>query len=484
MAGSERVGILAGAKGFDLRRGVLVLYGLLAVALSAVLLSQSLHRGPGELRRWLAAYVAVGGLSIVRPGLAPLAGGASAFLLGFVRTHQGGFNLDLGLGLVALSVGAWALWRARRSDGREATDLAGLALLALAAWSLVSLAFVFARIRSFRPAPGFDYHAYQFNPFGLSSEEALVRATIGATVAFLSFGLYLYGRTPGLDRRTLGAAVFLVLLANGAALLVQRNDPDFLRPAGAIPPGRLNGVTSFCYALGDGTLALTLLLPAWGAARGPGRARTVGSLVLLLQAAVASGSRTALLGLLAAVLLWGWALAVRRWRHRGALAALAATALLLWAGWAAYRATPPDQTTPLGRLKAGIETEGILGHLVEQRLHSYPLAFRVMEEYPLSGIGVGLYPAEVSKQRALLAPDLKVLDYLLTSYAPNQFLNVGVELGAPALAALVAAFAAVAFSLLRRGGPGAAAWLVSLAVLAAALQLGPALYNSEALVFG
>jgi hypothetical protein len=484
VAGREGLGLLAGATGFELRRSVLVLYGLLAVALSAVLLSLSLHRGPGELRRWLAAYVAVGVLSIVRPGLAPLAGGASAFLLGFVRTHQGGFNLDLGLGLVALSVGAWVLWRARRGEGREPVDLAGLALLLLAAWSSVSLAFVFARVRSFRPAPAFDYHAYQWNAFGLSSEEALVRAAIGATAAFLSFGLYLYGRHSGLDRRTLGAAVFLVLLANGAALLVQRHDPDFLRPAGAIPPGRLNGMTSFCYALGDAALALFLLLPAWGAARGPGRARTAGSLVLLLQAAVASGSRTALLGMLAAALLWGWVLAVRRFRGRGALASLAATALLLWAGSALYRATPPDQATPLGRLRYGVETEGILGHLVEQRLHSYPLAFRVMGEYPLSGIGAGLYPAEVSKQRALLAPDLKVLDYLLTSYAPSQFLNVGVELGLPALAALLAAFAAVALSLLRRGGLGAAEWLVSLAVLAAALQLGPAFYNSEALVFG
>ena len=467
----------------EVRRSVLLVYALLALALSLVLLSSSLHRGPGELRRWLAAYVVLGAVAALRPPLAPLAGGLCAFLLGFVRTHSGGFNLDLGLGLVALSVGVWVLHRLRRGERRLLVDLPGLALLSLAAWSVISLAFAVARIRSFRPAPGFDYHAYQINAFGLSSDEALVRATIGATAVFLSFGLFLFGRSTDLGRRALGVAVFLALLANGAALVVQQHvDADFLRPAGAIPPGRLNGVTSFCYALGDSTLAFWLLLPAWGAARGLAGARTAASLLLLAHAAVASGSRTALLGMFAAAVLWGWVLVVRRWRARGALVSLGATALLLWAGWAVYRATPPTYATPLGRLKAGVEEEGLVGHLFAQRLHAYPFAFRVMGEYPLSGIGAGLAPAEVSKQRALLAPDMKVLDYLLTSYAPNQFLNTGVELGLPALVALVVPFVGVGAALLRR--PGSGEWLVSLLVLAGALQLGPALYNSEALVFG
>jgi len=64
-------------------------------------------------------------------------------------------------------------------------------------------------------------------------------------------------------------------------------------------------VTSFCYALGDSTLAFWLLLPAWGAARGLAGARTAASLLLLAHAAVASGSRTALLGMFAAAVLWG-----------------------------------------------------------------------------------------------------------------------------------------------------------------------------------
>jgi len=158
-------------------------------------------------------------------------------------------------------------------------------------------------------------------------------------------------------------------------------------------------------------------------------------------------------------------------------------ALLLLLAAAAYRVVPPGEGTSLGRLRFWIERQGLFGHLVATRLTSYPLAFRVMLEYPLSGVGVGLYMAEVSKQRALLMPDLQTLDpYLLVSYAPNQFLNTGVELGIPALVALVVAFAAVAVTARRRGRE-ASHLVISVVVLAAALQLGPDLYNSEALVF-
>jgi hypothetical protein len=472
---------------FRLSRSLLALYAVLALALSVALLLSSRGRGPRELSLWLAAYAALGLVSIRWPKLGPLVAGVSAFLLGFVRTHRAGINLDLGLGLIALSVGMWVLGRASRGERRSPLDLAGVSLLMLAVWSSISLAFAVFRIRSFRPAPGFDYHTYQLNAFGLSSDEALLRATTGAAAMFLSFGLYLYARSGDLERRTLNVAVFLALLVNGAALATQRFiDPGFLRPAGSIPPGRLNGVTSFCYALGDSVLSLYLLLPAWGVARGFFGVLTASSVLLLGHAAVASGSRTALVTMLAATVLWAGLRAVRlsrAGRRSAALVSLAAVVLLLGGAAAAYRATPPDQATPLGRLKTGIEQEGLLGHLFAQRLHAYPLAFRVMGEYPLSGVGAGLYLAEVSKQRALLAPDQKVLDYLLTSYAPNQFLNTGVELGLPAVAALVVAFVSAAVAASRRPREGSAELVVSLLGLAGALQLGPAFYNSEALAF-
>ena len=96
-----------------------------------------------------------------------------------------------------------------------------------------------------------------------------MRCVIGAAASFSWFGLYVYARALDIRRRTLNAVVFALLLLNTAALLTQRFvDPEFLLPAGWPAIKRLNGATSFCYALGDVVLGLYLLLPAWGIARG------------------------------------------------------------------------------------------------------------------------------------------------------------------------------------------------------------------------
>lgn len=472
---------------FELRRAVLVLYSVLAFGLSAALLLLARDRGIGEFSLWAVAYLGLSLVSVRFPGAAPLAAGTMAFLLGFVRTHRGGYNLDLGLGLVALSVSLYVLAWTRRADRRVSIDLGGLSLLAIAAWSLVSVVFTIVRVRSFVPAPGFAYRSYQFNPSGFAADEAVVRALIGGTSAFVWFGLYAYARAARLPRQALNATVFLALLANTAALLVQRYvDPGFLHPVGFPLIGRLNGVTSFCYALGDAALAIYLLLPAWGARRGLLALTTAGSLGMLVYAAMASGSRTALFTMLLATVAWVGLRAVRLARERRRLAAsglAAAVVLLVGLAGAAYRLTPASQDTPLARLKDGIEREGLVGHLVAQRLASYPLTFRVMREYLLSGVGAGLYLAEVSKQHALLTPDLEMPDpYLLISFAPNQFLNVGVELGVPAMLALLVVLVHAAAAPLRSRGQSGDA-VVGVLALAGALQLGPAFYNSEALAF-
>ena len=485
-AGKPRLGRTALDLALPVPRYATGLYSAVMLALSVALLLQSARRGTAEISLWLLAYIGIAALSLRRPPLAPLCAGAAAFLFGFAKTHHPGFNLDLGASLVALSVAGYLFHRVRRGTRVVSVDLAGLALLSIATWSLVSLAFAVGRILAFEPAPGFGYHVYRFNTLGILSDAAIARATIVATTTLSWFGLYEWARTDAPTPKALNRVVFVILLANSAAMVVQRYvDPGFLLPAGPVPPGRLNGVTSFCYALGSAVIALYLLLPAWGARRGVSGFLTAGSLVFLIHAMVASGSRTSLGVMLAAALAWGvlWAVRFNRERRRG-LAALSVAALvvLLSAAAAAYMVVAPGEETSLGRLKFWVEKQGLFGHLVATRLTSYPLAFRVMLEYPLSGVGVGLYMAEASKQHELLTPDLRIDPFLLTSYAPNQFLNTGVELGIPALVALVAAFAAVAVSAGRRGRE-ASHLVVSVVVLAAALQLGPDLYNSEAVVF-
>jgi hypothetical protein len=462
-------------------------YGVVALGLAATLVSQAARRGPAELAGWVTAAAAMVAVALARPAMAPWAAGFAAFLLGFARTWKHGPNLDLGLALVLIAVGALALRRARESE-RPATDLAGLLLLAVAATSLVSLAAVVARVRGFAPAPGFAYHEFRYNLLGLSSEEALLRAVIGAASVFAWFGLYDWARRFSPRPGALRLAILAALALNSAALLVQRQAaPGFLHPAGLPLIDRLNGVTSFCYALGDAALALFLLLPAWGARRGAPLAATALAVALLLHGVFASGSRTALFVILAVTVAWAAAVASRLWRggRRAPALALASAAALLVAGAAVkYHVTPADQATPFGRLKEGIERQGALGHLFATRLSSYPLALRVVAAYPLAGVGAGLYAAEVDKQHALLAPDTVIPDeYLLSSYAANQLLNTAVELGAPAALALLAALGLSFARAAGAGTPAGALRAIAVAGLFAAFQLGPSLYNSEALVF-
>jgi O-antigen ligase len=430
----------------------------------------------------------VGLASRWRPMETPLLAGAFAFVTGFVKTYRGGVDLDLGLGVIALAVALFLLRDAWQGPRERSIDLAGFALFIIAILSVLSLVASVGRIRAFVVAPGFGYHTYAVNELGLSSDEVVVRAIFGATACLLWFGLYEYARS--FDRgRPLGAVVFTILFANAVALIVQRGySPSFLHPHGYIDTGRLNGLTSFCYALGDGVLSLFLLLPVWAGWRGWRGVMTAASLVLIAHAAFVSGSRTAVLALLVATLLWTsvrvtqWVAARRRWAAVagavGIVAFLAATTL-------AYRFSPDDdQSTPLGRLKFEVSRHGWYGHLFATRLYSYPLLFRIMARYPLSGVGAGLYMAEVRKQQQLLMPQLGIPDpYLMASYAPNEFLNTGAELGFPALVALLAVFAVAFGRAVRSRRQPSLDLAMSVVTLGVALQFGPSFYNSEALVF-
>ncbi len=472
---------------FVLPRPFLFLYSAIALSFSTALVLLSLGRGFGELGGWLAACLGLGALALRRPRIAPLAAGFLAFLLGFVRTYRGGSNLDLGLALIALAVSVYVFSLATRTPSGVRLDLGGMSLFAIATWSVLSLVFAVARIRSFAPAPGFAYRTYSFNALGFPSDEAVLRAVLGAATAFVWFGLYEWARSERIDPKTLNVAVFMALLVDALALVVQRYDPHFLLPAGLPAIGRLNGLTSFCYALGDVTLALFLLLPAWGFTRGVAGAFSAASLALLADAAIASGSRTALFTMLAAASLWALLRAARRYRarQRPAAFAMVAAVVVLWGGaGAAYVMTESNFVTPLGRLKEGIGRQGVVGHLVATRLSSYPFSFRVIAEYPLSGVGAGLYPAEVSKQHALLRPGQEMTDpFLRASYAPNQFLNTGLELGLPALLALAVVFVSAVAAALRSSDGDARDRAISVLALAGAFQLGPGLLNSEAVVF-
>ena len=74
--------VVGGDLVFRLPRPALLLYSTLALTLSLGLLLLSQQRGPREFVLWLVAYGGIALLSLRLPSVAPLAGGATALLLG------------------------------------------------------------------------------------------------------------------------------------------------------------------------------------------------------------------------------------------------------------------------------------------------------------------------------------------------------------------------------------------------------------------
>jgi O-antigen ligase len=473
---------------YPIRRAVILAYIGTSLALSIALFIFSAQRSSLHLVIWTAACLIMVAVTVFLPRQSILIAGAGAFLLGFARTVRGDAGMDLGVVLIAIAV-AGHLWRSMRGKRSLDTDFAGLLLLALALVSLISLGFFIYKVLSFTPAPGFSYQSYAFNPQGLPAKTLFPRVVDCALIVFTWFGLYQYARSAPLNGRLAGNILAAVLVINVAVLGAQQFlDPHLLQPAGAAIDGRLNGLTSYCYALGAGLIGIILLFPLW---RRTGRAGVIFNLLmaaLIMVSVTASGSRNALLALLVASLGWMVVEGARAWRtddRRRALVLAALLLIVLVAIGSLYALTPPGPASPIARLKLGIETDGLFGHIQRTRLFSYPLHFAVMGAYPLAGTGIGAYYAEVVKQYHLLTPDLAVTDaYLMGSYAPNMFLNIGVELGVPAMAALCLVFLLAGYASFRaRARATAPMALVALLTLILAMQFGPELYNAEALVF-
>jgi putative inorganic carbon (HCO3(-)) transporter len=149
---------------------------------------------------------------------------------------------------------------------------------------------------------------------------------------------------------------------------------------------------------------------------------------------VLSQSRGALLGLAGGLLL----LVVLRWRW-GWLGLVAA-------GLAAAWAFSYFGTYSLGDLLFG---SGVFGG-IRGRLEIWGRGIFMLQDFPFTGIGMGLFPEVVSRIYPFFSPsEVTVL------HAHNLFIQVGVDLGLPGLAAWLAVFGTVGWCgwvLARRGG--------------------------------
>jgi O-antigen ligase len=145
-----------------------------------------------------------------------------------------------------------------------------------------------------------------------------------------------------------------------------------------------------------------------------------------------SGSKSALLSLLAALGVLGLFALAALFKHRHLLAKKAVPiglTVLLLAGATAFFVLSKKSPVDSIRKSTTIVRMGNLSPMLRERtLKAWTIALRMIKDYPLSGLGVGSFIIESSNEAKAYAMDIGV-----PQSAENLLLQIGAELGAPGI---------------------------------------------------
>lgn len=465
---------------------------LLAVALvvlSALTLLPTVQKGLYVATFIVALFVLAGCLILtVRQYSIELIIGLPV-LFGWVETTFSGPSVDIGAGLICLMTGIY-LVTVKQDNFRNISLAQGL-LVAFSLICIVSGAQSALRVETFSLIPGRFLETYQFNAVGHSSSHVLMQI-ISSTATYAGWAglltVFSISRRPRPAR--LRFLLLMLMTVNSAVLFVQEFiDPAFLLPVGFPLNHRLNGITSFCYALGSLSGVVAVSAPLWFRFR----RGLAGSLLISVLTAAAiwySGSRTALLLFLLTALFWGILKLIQLMRnHTPALrlvVIVAVTMVVITSAVFTYSLVPAQRSNVLGRIKLFIERDGgVIGHLVATRLHAYPLTTRMILEVPLAGAGPGLHFAEISRIRQLYFPQHSGgEDYVLSSNASNLYLGIAAELGLLALFVFITVLGIIIINGFRAPPEDVSPFRFGLVggfiMYCLAFLLGPEILNSEA----
>lgn len=474
-------------KSFLIPRSLITGYASLSLLFSIVIGAQAFSKGWVFSALVLLFYCATVVISSWKSREALPYIAALALLSGWMETTFPGYNLDISAGILCLGVAVALL--SIKHDRQVRLHPAAVALLLISLLVLISLIFVYFRIISFAPAPGFSYQNYAVNLFGLSSDNVILNVLMKAANLYSWFGLlFLALNYPFSHNKSFTYIVLFVLAANTVVVLAQLTWlPDFLVPPGQVAGNRHNGLTSFSYALGAAMEILFLLAPLWFRRKRELLALSVATVLMILFGTYFSGSRTALLVIAISSTGWLLILMYRKlpWLRVARISLIIGTiAALFVVSYLAIDSLPADPGTATGRLARYARQEGFLESAYHGRAEQYPLIFSVISRYPAIGLGVGSFHYQIANYQELYRPGLVPLNsYVMQSNAPNTYLGIAAELGLPAL--LLFIFAIIRIALERSHESGTYSLrsyflLTGLLVYSFGLIVGPQLYNSEA----
>jgi O-antigen ligase len=468
---------------------LVALYGLIAMVFAMGVASLAWQKGMVPFTIYVICIIALSIIHFVLPRALFLSTLLLMPFIGWTSTGLPGFNLSLMGGLLCYVAALFCFKLLAAEDKRLST--VEILTLGFSLLTALSCGFALLRLDSFTLLKSSGYTNYSFNPLNINSADVLHHVLSISATLFSWFGL-LVGARKQWQNRWLPAVLLVIPVGTLAVMMYQRFvDPFFLLPLGFRAEFRLNGATSYAYALGALLVLLLALAPRFFSKER--RAMLLGFGLALIPIVLWSGSRLALLiyPLFILVYAGSWLASMMLTKSRlpwnkiilsaaGVLAVCVALLIVVQA------TTSDGSNSALDRLLKHTGKEGWLGHFERTRLNAYPIAFAVIEEYPLAGVGLGTYYAEISKQVPLLLPE----DFTITdkfnhrSNAPNLYLAIASDMGLPALGCFLAIWLVAvyqSFNRIRKEGLNVEnlALLAALLVVLLAFHIGPELYNGE-----
>lgn len=326
-------------------------------------------------------------------------------------------------------------------------------LLAIVSWGASGWRYL-----TIEPIPGAGHLNQAVNRFGASSDWAFYSGGISA-VNYFSWGgmLLLAGQIK--DKAELCDRLRKILLLsfflNALAAAVQ----VFLVP-GAFSildwhPRRATGLMTDGNALGVVSGLLVVTTPFWGGRRWFSRGASLLTFFLMIITGILSGSRTSLLMIAIAIVVFlviiiSKSIRAGKWKKAVAVVLLCVFGIIavlgiiqLLTGVKEIRRFPTVRRL-ISSAQRTFVGEG-LDEVMNHRISMWEVAAWTSVTHPVSGVGAGTFVVEAPNIAAELNAPLRVLDNAL-----NLFLQVSSELGLPALVFLILGFSSIAVSCLRR----------------------------------
>jgi hypothetical protein len=322
-------------------------------------------------------------------------------------------------------------------------DPIGKPLLVFSFLVIVSALITFWRYTNFFPLLSDSIYELKTNAFGVTAGGALMSTIFNALNYLTGMALFIIiAKNPwpkGYVKKIIVVLCFSSLLACGFGLFQHFHDPKIGNNAISISGSLING--TFKDALSFGAF-LSMLVPVLLGTLlcFRGRLRILASLLILLSGSLIFlvGSKSGLLAVVASAVLFSIlavGVGIGRYKAKPVSLAklhprtylLAAGAILLIIGLLTFDRPlikKISNSTTVSRLSTSLQLK-TLEEIFSGRADTlWNMAVRMIEDYPLAGVGIGGYIIESSNYAAVAKTEIGTPES-----AENYFLQVGAELG-------------------------------------------------------